>query len=80
MTSIYLDGCAALWFLFLIRREKREKLSFLDSHYFFTLKKKINTLHDITKSNSVDVKILVQIFHTVTDFEFISIKSPVASF
>lgn len=46
----------------------------------YSEKKKTNTLHDITKSNSVDVKILVQIFHTVTDFEFISIKSPVASF
>lgn len=32
------------------------------------------------KLNFVDVKILVQILNTVTDFEFISIKSPVASF
>lgn len=80
MTPIYLDRCAVVWLLIFLRR-KESKIKLLDSHEFLTLGKK-NTyiLHNIMKLNFVDVKILVQIVSIVTDLEFISIKSPVASF
>lgn len=45
----------------------------------FTLKKNY-TPRDVMKYNVVDVRILVEILKAVTDFEFVSVRSPVASF
>lgn len=55
-----------MWILF-FRGEKRVKSCFLGSS-------------DVVEYNVVDVGILVEILKAVTDFEFVSIKSPVGSF